>query len=315
MDSGSIEDYDMEQNQIRQNNNNRYNNIRVLQNKNNINRSPSEIQYERNYYYDNRKKQNENIQNMNKYIKNVNNEENYYDDVDDVEGQNYDSRQMERAKEDNYKILNNNYINRKEVNIENINYDKEDEFDQDQENEEHEEAIIQERDTQNDEIYRENENIQEKNGKHVKNIETEINEKYYDNQGNYLGEKKIITTEQVPIDEGQQEEYYEEQEEQEEQEENENENEYMPYQSSNKKFKKRGENIVRRVGPRGQNIAMNESDYGEDKIQSHLDDDKNNIYYKIKGSSEENKNKNYKKPIKFGIQSENLFVPSEDAQN
>ena len=26
--------------------------------------------------------------------------------------------------------------------------------------------------------------------KNVKNIQTEINEKYYDNQGNYLGEKK-----------------------------------------------------------------------------------------------------------------------------
>ena len=58
------------------------------------------------------------------------------------------------------------------------------------------------------------------NGKNLKNIETEINEEYYDNKGSYLGEKKIITTQQVPRKEYLQkdDEYYEKQEEIEENE-------------------------------------------------------------------------------------------------
>ena len=70
----------------------------------------------------------------------------------------------------------------------------------------------------------------------MKNIETEINEKYYDNQGNYLGEKKIITTKQVPIDEDNiniQQEGDNEEEDQEQEEVEEYESENANYVDSN----------------------------------------------------------------------------------
>ena len=106
--------------------------------------------------------------------------------------------------------------------------------------------------SKNNDLYNEEEIPHDKdeipNKKKMKNIETEINEKYYDNQGNYLGEKKIITTKQVPVDENnipQDEENGEEEQEDVEEYESENannldnNNEYIPYKSNNRKFKKR----------------------------------------------------------------------------
>ena len=71
----------------------------------------------------------------------------------------YDNDKLIKANEDNFKIEQ-----KKENKEDNNDLNKEDEIPHDK-----------------DEIPRK---------RKVKNIETEINEKYYDNQGNYLGEKK-----------------------------------------------------------------------------------------------------------------------------
>jgi hypothetical protein len=256
-------------------------------------------------------------------MQNYDNQEIDEDDDYDAEGQKYDSSRLKTDKKDNFRILQNNIEN------ENIN-------NPDIKDEEVEKAQIQmnegemeeQRSIDNDGIYR-REEIPEyrdeeglSNDKNLKNIETEIYEQYYDNQGNYLGERKIITKNQ-PIEENlpQGEEYYEEQEE--------NENEYMPYQLSNKKFKKRGENMIRRKGPKGdndinknQNLKMNKK--SESKYQSYYGDSNNNVYYEIKkieGDSHNEKgidNKKYKQPITLakkvtlGIHSENMYVPADD---
>ena len=245
---------------------------------------------------------------------------------DDNEGaeQMYDSSQLITAKEDNFGIVQNNIEN------ENIN---DEEVDQAQ-IQMNEGEVEENRITENEGIYRREkmpEYRNEKllpNGKNLKNIETEICEKYYDNQGNYLGEKKIITTNPIPREDflQQGEEYYEEQEEIEE-----NENEYMPYQSSNKKFKKRGKNIVKGGGPtadndmsKNQNLKMNMNKESTSKYHSYYGDDNNNIYHEIKKIEENSNNekeignKTYKQPITlvknitFGIHSENLCVPADD---
>ena len=165
--------------------------------------------------------------------------------------------------------------------------------------------------------------------KKVKNIETEINEKYYDNQGNYLGEKKIITTKQVPLDRNneinlpQEEENGEEEQEEVEEYESENanyineNNEYVPYQSNNKKFKKRGEN----------NHYKNKIKERPSKYHSYFGDSSNNVYYESKPDSKEINHERKKININtnninnqnlqirnsnLGIQSENLCVPAEE---
>ena len=166
-------------------------------------------------------------------MKNENEEEIEDDDSDDEE-KIYDTNKLIRAKEDNFNIIqqNKNSVNNKiesktskEEN--NLGYQQNEDFPHDNDEE-----------------------LPRQKNKNMKNIEKEINEKYYDNQGNYLGEKKIITTKQVPIDDknmdAQNEEDEEEQEEVEEYEninDNYQENEYHAYQSNNGKFQKRGENM------------------------------------------------------------------------
>ena len=351
LDDDNLDEYDSYKNER---NIDKNNNIRIIQReKLNEKRdrppSPPYQREERNYYKE------ENLENMN----NQNNEEIEDEDNNDDEEQMYDTNQLMTAKEENFKIINNNNnkikINKRsnEEYLETNNIIKQNSEDQDQmnendiEGEEHEheeEGIIQQTSTNinnNEEILYQREDSpqdiyeSQKGNKNVKNIQTEINEKYYDNQGNYLGEKKIITTKQVPINNQQEEgEYLEEQEEQEqeqEQEENENENEngnenenvngnvngnkYTPYESNHKKFKKRGD--------KKKNII-------ESKYHSYFGDSNNNVYYEIKGVSgdankeEESKNdedvqnRNYKGPmvevknINFGIQSENLCMPAKD---
>ena len=254
------------------------------------------------------------------------------DDDNDGEGQMYDSSRLITDKKDNFGIIQNNVEN-EIINNHDIN-DEEIEQAQIQMNEG---EMEEQRSTENDRVYRREEIPKDtdeeglSNGKNLKNIETEICEKYYDNQGNYLGERKIITKNKIPKEENlqQDEEYYEEQEEIEE-----NENEYMPYQSSNKKFKKRGENIARRKGPKvdndknkskNQNLKMNKE--SESKYQSYYGDSNNNVYYEIKKVEEDSKNekeignKKYKQPVTlvknvtFGIHSENLCVPADDNYN
>ena len=98
----------------------------------------------------------------NNYNNNYNNEEEIEndDDSENNEGEKmYDNDKLIKANEDNFKIV------QKKENKEDFNdLNNEDEIPHDK-----------------DEIPRK---------RKVKNIETEINEKYYDNQGNYLGEKK-----------------------------------------------------------------------------------------------------------------------------
>ena len=336
IDDSNFEDYDTYQNQSNKN---------MVVSPNEINqRNRVQKQYiqGKNYYEE---EQMGNIQNLNnlRNIQNYNEQEVDEDDDNDEEEQMYDSSQLITAKEDNFGIVQNV---KDKGNINNHEMDDEEvEHAQIQMNEG---EMEEQRSTENNEIYRREEVPEDRdenilpNGKNLKNIETEINEKYYDNQGNYLGEKKIITTEQVPREEylQQDDEYYEEQEEIEE-----NENEYTPYQSSHKKFKRRGENMVRRIGQKieggdmnkNQNLKMNINDnnYKESdsksKYQSYFGDSNNNVYYEIKGVSGEAKEeskteedigtKSSKEPVTlvknvtFGIESENLCVPANENEN
>ena len=336
IDDSNFEDYDTYQNQSNKN---------MVVSPNEINqRNRVQKQYiqGKNYYEE---EQMGNIQNLNnlRNIQNYNEQEVDEDDDNDEEEQMYDSSQLITAKEDNFGIVQNV---KDKGNINNHEMDDEEvEHPQIQMNEG---EMEEQRSTENNEIYRREEVPEDRdenilpNGKNLKNIETEINEKYYDNQGNYLGEKKIITTEQVQREEylQQDDEYYEEQEEIEE-----NENEYTPYQSSHKKFKRRGENMVRRIGQKleggdmnkNQNLKMNINDnnYKESdsksKYQSYFGDSNNNVYYEIKGVSGEAKEeskteedigtKSSKEPVTlvknvtFGIESENLCVPANENEN
>ena len=335
IDDSNFEDYDTYQNQS---------NKSIVVSPNEINqRNRVQKQYiqGKNYYEEEQMGNMQNINNL-RNIQNYNEQEVDEDDDNDEEEQMYDSSQLITAKEDNFGIVQT--VDKGNINNHEID-DEEAEHAQVQMNEG---EMEEQRSTENNEIYRREEVPEDRdenilpNGKNLKNIETEINEKYYDNQGNYLGEKKIITTEQVPREEylQQDDEYYEEQEEIEE-----NENEYMPYQSSHKKFKKRGENMVRHRGPKvdggdmskNQNLEMNINDnnYKESesksKYQSYFGDSNNNVYYEIKGVSgvvkEDSKteedigNKSSKEPVTlvknvtFGIESENLCVPADENGN
>ena len=286
---------------------------------------------EKNYYEEENM---DNYQNVNTQTQNEENvEEDNYDEVEQI----YVPNKLITAREDNFRIIQNNERNRrKEFNQKQFiqNSQNSDENEQMQDNEierkEHLEEIIQptniNTNIEEDLYQREDspkdcdDNIQEEN-KNLKNIQTKINEKYYDNQGNYLGEKKIITKKKVQANnqnnQREEGEYQDEQDEQEDDEEN--ENEYTPYQSNHKKFKKRGEN--------NKNII-------ESKYHSYFGDSNNNVYYEIKGVSgevnkeEESKNneeivekRKYKDPLvqvknlNFGIQSENLCVPAQDNDN
>ena len=313
------------------------NNLRIINQREENRYQPPPPRYrleEVNNYYDE--------ENMDSY-QNINtqthNEENGEEDHNDEEEQMYDSNRLITAKEDNFRIAQNNERNRREeINqkefIQNSqNSDKnQQKQDNEIEGENHEEEEIQQinanRRMKEDLYQREDsprdgdDNVQDEN-KNVKNIQTEINEKYYDNQGNYLGEKKIITTKQVPANnqnsQREEDDYQDEQDEQEEQEDNEeNDNEYTPYQSNHTKYKKRGDinnNII------------------ESKYHSYFGNSNNNVYYEVKGASGEvNREKgsdnyeeinkgNYKEPMiqvkndNFGIQSENLCVPGNDNDN
>ena len=335
------DDYDMHQNN-RNRNVIKNNNIRIIKNENRYRPQPAKspnYEVEGNNYYE--EDNLENVRNLQNYPDRNRNVEEEYEDNDnnnDEEQQMYGPKQLIKAKEDNFIIVQNSKINQEQNNIhahvgegegEDIEEDKENIDTQGQEQEE----IIQNSNMNNinteEDLYQKGEEspldqdeIMSSGTKNVKNIQTEINEKYYDNQGNYLGEKKIITTKQVPITNnniGQRDEIEEGEgeylEEQEELEENENINnkEYAVFKSS-KKFKKRGDR-----------------NYNESKYHSYFGDSNNNVYYEIKGpretDKEESKNgeevekRNYKEPIvqvknvNFGIQSENLCVPAQDNDN
>ena len=329
------DEFDIYQN-IKNRNMVKYNNLRIIKNENKYRPPPPKYEPEENNYYEE-----ENIEHI-KNIQKINNrnkedELNEENDNNDEEEQIYDSKQLINTKEDNFRIVHNSkMVKRREEFNEEENQDQNDAHRQDiDENEiEGQEEIIHQTNINTEEdLYQRGEEIPQDNdeitpmNKNIKNIQTEINEKYYDNQGNYLGEKKIITTKQVPVinkiqrEELEEAEYFEEQEEQEDNEnENDNENEYTPYQSNNKKFKKRGEKNI------------NDKNHKESKYHSYFGDSNNNVYYEIKGSGDINKeeeskneeeieNRNYKEPIvlvknvTFGIQSENLCVPAEDNDN
>jgi hypothetical protein len=106
----------------------------------------------------------------NKREQNYQNEEEVENDEDSEEEKMYDNNKLTTAQNDNFKIMRQN------VNLNEANDEK-------KEIEEDEDYVINEDEMPHDKDYIKNE-------KKVKNIETEINEKYYDNQGNYLGEKK-----------------------------------------------------------------------------------------------------------------------------
>ena len=253
----------------------------------------------RNKYHNLQKKEN------NDYY-NYNNEEEIENDEESEEEKMYDTHKLIRANEDNFKIIH------QKVNKNENNKNKQQ--------------------TEEDDLYKEEEmpydgdEIPKK--KKVKNIETEINEKYYDNQGNYLGEKKIITTKQIPITQkaeinlNQEEDNNEEQEEFEEYESengnylNTNENdEYIPYKANNKHYKKRGENNKYKIKEK------------PSKYHSYFGDSTNNVYYE---SKPDNKDTNYERKkinintnvinnkniqivnSNLGIQSENMCVPAEE---
>ena len=334
----SIDRYD---NYNNERNKSKDNNIRMIQRENlNVKkaRSPLPPLY-------NMEKAEKNFSKMNN-IHTHNNEEFEDEDNNDEEEQMYDSNKLTAAKEDNFGIVNNNknIINDRkseDFHEENIiikqNSEEHEKMNENEiEGEEHEEELIRQTNTNlDDDLYQKEELTQDryestqKGNKNVKNIQTEINEKYYDNQGNYLGEKKIITTKQIPVvDDNKKEdyinqqedgEYLEEQEEQEQEEnEKENTNKYIPYESIHKQFKKRGD--------KNKNVI-------ESKYHSYFGDSNNNVYYEIKGISgdtnkeeqskneEESENKSYKdsivqvKNVNFGIQSENLCVPGQDNNN
>ena len=254
------------------------------------------------YEYVNKYKYNNNNQKVQK--NNYNNEEEIEndDDSDNNDGEKmYDNDKLIKANEDNFKIV------QKKGNKENYDFLNNE-----------------------DEIPHDKDEIPPK--RKMKNIETEINEKYYDNQGNYLGEKKIITTKQVPIDEDniniqQEGDNEEEDQEQEEVEEYESENanyvdsneneEYVPYKSSNKKFEKRGKKISNNSDKKLERPS---------KYKSYFGDSSNNVYYESKGDSkdlnQERKKLNINTKVinnqdiqirnsQLGIQSENLCVPAE----
>ena len=252
----------------------------------------------------------------NKMEQNYQNEEEVENDEDSDEEKMYDNNKLIKAQNDNFKIMRQN------VNLNGANDDK-------KEIEEDEDYIINEDEMPHDSRH-------PKNEKKVKNIETEINEKYYDNQGNYLGEKKIITTKQVPVDqkniniqkEGLGEEEQEEIEEYESENYNEdnnnnnnNNNEYIPYKSNNKKFQKRGESTNNTKSTNYNNINERPSKY-----HSYFGDSSNNVYYESKANSKEinTDEKKYNLNTKlnnqniqirntnYGIQSENLCVPAEE---
>ncbi len=133
------------------------------------------------------------------------------DNNNDEEDQMYDPKQLIKAKEDNFRIVqnsknikeqnnNNIHINEGEGEGEDIEEDKENMDTQGQEHEQ--EEIIQNSNIKNinseENLYQREEEspldqdeIISSGTKSVKNIQKEINEKYYDNQGNYLGEKKL----------------------------------------------------------------------------------------------------------------------------
>ena len=158
--------------------------------------------------------------------------------------------------------------------------------------------------------------------KNKKNIETEINEKYYDKKGNYLGERKIITTGQVPSDDeqreapnklmGEEHNYFVEQEENEEEYENEDD---ISIKNSTLDqnivtFKKRSQN---KIIPNDPKKSKYTSYYGGS--------DTNNVYLEIKGNSskpknedvnQQNENVQLTKTGTYGIKTDNLFIPSHE---
>ena len=317
IDDDSLDEYDNYKRNINKNYIIKNDNVRYFQPENEIRYRPTPHQYGNEEYEE------ENIVNE-QNMKTHNDEEIDNEEMEnnDEEGQMYDSNQLKAAKEGNFGIMHYDEIHKKEIGQNSEELENEIEGTE-------QEGIIQQINTNinNDEDLYQKEEIPEDIderipmvNKNVKNIQTEINEKYYDNQGNYLGEKKIITTKQVPIMSQNKEEYINQKEEGEyleEQEETENDNEYTPYQSNHKKFKKRGENI--------KNLFNKDS-----KNRSYFGDSNNNVYYEIKGeinkeseskNEDESWNKNYKEPlvqaknITFGIQSENIYVPGRDNIN
>ena len=343
-DVDNSDDYDMYPNNRDRNRNiAKNNNLRMIKNEKQYRpqpgKSPRYQPEENNYYEEEYLENNRNEQNYNN--RNRNGEEEIEDeDIDnnnDEEEQLYDPKQIIKVKEDNFRIVRNNEINQEQNNIhtQEVEGEGEEDIEEDKENQiegQEQDEIIHNSKINNfnseEDLYQRGEELplDQDEGisprkKNVKNIQTEINEKYYDNQGNYLGEKKIITTKQVPVmsnneqrEELEEGEYYEEQEEPEENE-NINNKEYAVYKS-NKNFKKRGD----------KNIMNKESKY-----HSYFGDSNNNVYYEIKGSGdinregskneEEVQNRKYKEPIvqvknvTFGIQSENLCVPGQDNDN
>ena len=338
IDNSNIEDYDGSY-QCQDNKNiNNFNNIRL-------------IQSERNKIIDNRMIQSQNLQGENQYykesiIKNNNQEEIEEDNNNKEEEKIYGSRQLFNSKEENFGITNNNINQKENYQINNEVILPPEDLVQIYENQGvimgNEEEIIHQNNNNEEGNYQmeeipnyTNEEIQ-MSGKKIKNIETEINERYYDNEGNYLGGKKSITTQQVPInDEGEfiikkdGQIFYKEQKYK---EENESIDEYMPYQSSHKEFKKRGEKANREREAKIENNNLNiNANYEDLKYDFHLENSNNNIYNeknKVKeeikeefNNSKEIENKKYKEPMNFfkndnfELQPENLCVTSKDNGN
>ena len=269
-----------------------------------------DYEYMKKYKYDN-------IQKVQKNNYNYTNEEEIEngDESEDNTGEKmYDNNQLTRAKEGNFIIIQKKDNKNKEANNKIQTEEDNDIFNE-------------------EEMPHDVDEIPKK--KKVKNIETEINEKYYDNQGNYLGEKKIITTKQVPIEQDnintpQEEENGEEEQEEIEEYEEENANyidnkndEYIPYKSNNKKFQKRGE----------KNNYNYKKPERPSKYHSYFGDSSNNVYYESKGDTKESNQDNQDRKklnintkninneniqirnSNLGIQSENLCVPADYGDN
>ena len=208
----------------------------------------------------------------------------------DEEEQMYAPRQLTRSKDNSRRLSNDYNMKTRQKNENNYEYPQEEEIEE------------------NDELY--------------KKIETEISEKYYDNEGNYLGEKKTITMKKVPIEgypQQNEEEIYEEREQ--EENENKNGNKYTSYKSTHKK-------VTNRAIPKDQSSSVQKNNYKGSKYLSyfHNTNTNNKVYREIIGSPEnkedstekekiKNKNKKHKKFIIYGIESKNLNVPFEDIQN
>ena len=139
----------------------------------------------------------------------------------------------------------------------------------------------------------------QKRSKNYKNLQQDIYERYYDNQGNYLGKKKILPTKQIPIinseqKEGDELEYhqeeFEEKEEQEEQEENES-------TTNNKDLVKGGEY--------NKNIFENKNEYFIQsqnlKVIGKYENDK-----KLQGSDNEEDKEGEEQQIEEGLEIEEL---------